>query len=49
MDSLREIERKALLDAVKRIRTYKLMQAKGYERLVKKAKDERTKQLLGGT
>jgi VIT1/CCC1 family predicted Fe2+/Mn2+ transporter len=39
-------QRKALLDAAKKIRTYKLMQAKGYERLVKKAKDERTKQLL---
>ena len=46
MDKLTKMERKALLDAVKRIRTYKLMQAKGYERLVKKAKDERTKQLL---
>jgi VIT1/CCC1 family predicted Fe2+/Mn2+ transporter len=39
-------ERKALLDAAKRIRTYKLMQSKGYERLIKKAVDERIKQLL---
>ena len=46
MDKLTNTERKALLDAVKRIRTYKVMQAKGYEGLVKKAKDERAKQLL---
>jgi len=39
-------ERKALLDAAKRIRTYKLMQSKGYERLIKKAVDERTRRLL---
>ena len=39
-------ERKALLDAAKKVHAYKLMQAKGYERLVKKAKDEITKQLL---
>jgi VIT1/CCC1 family predicted Fe2+/Mn2+ transporter/rubrerythrin len=39
-------KRKALLDAAKKIRTYKLMQAKGYERLSKKTKNERTKQLL---
>jgi VIT1/CCC1 family predicted Fe2+/Mn2+ transporter/rubrerythrin len=39
-------ERKALLDAAKKIRTYKLMQAKGYERLVRKTKNERTKRLL---
>jgi len=39
-------ERKALLDVAKKIHAYKHMQAKGYERLVKKAKDERTRQLL---
>ena len=36
----------ALLDALRRVRTYKLMQARGYERLAKKAWDESTKQLL---
>jgi len=46
MADLTDRERKALLDAAKKIRTYKLMQAKGYEKLVKKTKDERTKQLL---
>ena len=44
--SLTDRERKALLDAAKKIHTYKFMQAKGYERLVKRARDERTKQLL---
>jgi len=39
-------ERKTLLEAAKKIRTYKLMQAKGYERLANKARDERTKRLL---
>ncbi len=39
-------ERRALIDAAKKIHAYKLMQAKGYERLVKKAKDDRTEQLL---
>ena len=38
--------REALLNAIERVRTYKLMQAKGYERLAKTAKDERTKRLL---
>ncbi|RLC72445.1 MAG: hypothetical protein DRI26_02945 [Chloroflexi bacterium] len=38
--------KKALLDAARKIRGYKLMQAKGYERLAKKAKEERTKRLL---
>jgi VIT1/CCC1 family predicted Fe2+/Mn2+ transporter/rubrerythrin len=46
MADLIDRERKVLLDAAKKIRTYKLMQAKGYERLVKKTKNERTKQLL---
>jgi len=39
-------ERKALLDAVKKVRIYKLMQSMGYQRLIKRAVDERTKQLL---
>ena len=39
-------ERIVLLDAAKKIHTYKLMQAKGYDRLIKKVKDERTRQLL---
>ncbi len=46
MADLTDGERKALLDAAGKIRAYKLMQAKGYEKLVKKARDERTKQLL---
>lgn len=46
MSELSDGERKALLDAARRIRTYKLMQALGYERLAKKAQDERTRQLL---
>jgi len=46
MAELTDRERKALLDAAKKVRVYKLMQAKGYERLVKKVKDKRTKQLL---
>ena len=47
MTDLTDRERITLLDAAKKICTYKLMQAKGYESLAKKAKDERTKQLLG--
>ena len=39
-------ERGTLLDAAKKIRIYKLMQAKGYERLANKARDERTKRLM---
>jgi VIT1/CCC1 family predicted Fe2+/Mn2+ transporter/rubrerythrin len=46
MDGLANREREALLCAAKEIRAYKLMQAKGYERLAKKARDERTRQLL---
>jgi len=44
--TLTDRERKALLDAAKKIHTYKFMQAKGYERLVKRARDERTKQII---
>jgi len=46
MAELTERERKALVDAAKKIHAYKLMQAKGYERLVRKARDERTKRIL---
>jgi VIT1/CCC1 family predicted Fe2+/Mn2+ transporter len=44
--NLTDRERRALLDAAKKIHTYKSMQANGYERLVKRARDERTKQLM---
>jgi len=44
--NLTDRERKALLDAAKKIHTYKFMQARGYERLVKRARDERTRQLI---
>jgi VIT1/CCC1 family predicted Fe2+/Mn2+ transporter len=48
MTGLTDGERKTLLDIAKRIRTYKFMQAKGYERLVKRAKDKLTRQFLAG-
>ena len=46
MDGLTDREREVLLDAARKVHAYKLMQAKGYERLVRKARDERAKQLL---
>jgi VIT1/CCC1 family predicted Fe2+/Mn2+ transporter len=46
MHKLTNTERGALLDAAKKVHAYKLMQAKGYDRLAKKAQDERTKRLL---
>ncbi len=46
MNELANVERKKLLDAAKKIHAHKLMQAKGYRILAKKAKDERIKQLL---
>jgi len=46
MAKLTAKERKALLDTAKKIRTYKLMQSNGYKRLIEKAMDGRTKQLL---
>jgi VIT1/CCC1 family predicted Fe2+/Mn2+ transporter len=46
MAELTAKERKALLNAAKKIRTYKLMQSNSYQRLIKKATEERTKQLL---
>ena len=48
MNELVTGKREAFLEAAKGIRRYKLMQAKGYERLAGKARDERTKQLLTG-
>jgi VIT1/CCC1 family predicted Fe2+/Mn2+ transporter/rubrerythrin len=46
MAELTDRERKGLLEIAKKIHTYKLLQAKGYERLANKARDERTKRLL---
>jgi len=46
MAKLTGIERTALLEAAKKIRNYKLMQSNGYERLIRKAADRRSKQLL---
>jgi VIT1/CCC1 family predicted Fe2+/Mn2+ transporter len=46
MAELTAREREALLESAHKIRTYKLMQADGYKRLIKKAVDDRTKQLL---
>ncbi|MHA2355774.1 MAG: VIT1/CCC1 transporter family protein [Candidatus Thorarchaeota archaeon] len=46
MTELTDEERKRLLNAAKRIHTPKLMQTMGYGTLVKRAKDERIKQLL---
>ena len=46
MDQLTNTERRSLLDLAKKVHAYKLMQAKGYDRLIKKAQDERTKRLL---
>jgi hypothetical protein len=48
MVELTDRERKTLLDTAKQIRAYKLMQAHGYKKLLKKAADERTNQLLTG-
>ena len=45
-NELTNLERKRLLDAAKKIRTHKLMRAKGFGILAGKAKDEKIKQLL---
>jgi predicted membrane protein (TIGR00267 family) len=45
-NELTNVERKKLLDAAKKIHAHKLMQAKGFEILARKTKDERIKQLL---
>ncbi|MGD2148594.1 MAG: VIT1/CCC1 transporter family protein, partial [Anaerolineae bacterium] len=46
MDGMTGAERRALLDAAEKVHTYKLMQARAYDTLVKKAQDERTSRLL---
>jgi VIT1/CCC1 family predicted Fe2+/Mn2+ transporter len=46
MAKLTAKERKVLLESAKKIYDYKLMQSNGYKRLIKKAADDRTKQLL---
>ncbi len=46
MTELTKAEREALVDRARAIRDYKLMQAKGYERLARRAKDETTRRLL---
>jgi predicted membrane protein (TIGR00267 family) len=46
MTKLTDKERKRFLNAAKKIYAHKLMQTKGYGTLVKRAKDERIKQLL---
>jgi VIT1/CCC1 family predicted Fe2+/Mn2+ transporter/rubrerythrin len=46
MKELTHIERERLLDAAKKIHAHKLMHAKGFDILAKKAEDERIKQLL---
>jgi predicted membrane protein (TIGR00267 family) len=46
MKELTNLERKRLLDAAKKIYANKLMQAKGFDILARKAEDERIKQLL---
>jgi VIT1/CCC1 family predicted Fe2+/Mn2+ transporter/rubrerythrin len=45
-NELTKVERKKLLDAMKKIYAHKLMQTKGFGILARKAKDERIKQLL---
>ena len=46
MATLSVEERNSLLEAAKKVHTYKIMQSMGYKRLIKKAVNERTKQLL---
>ena len=46
MGKLTDREKEALINTVKKIHIYKLMQTKGYEKLVRKAKEQRAKQLL---
>ena len=47
MHRLADTERDALLRAARQVCTYKRMQAKGYEKLARQARDERAKRLLG--
>ncbi len=46
MDKLTKSEKDSLIKIIKKINTYKIMQAKGYERIAGKAEDKRTKHLL---
>jgi VIT1/CCC1 family predicted Fe2+/Mn2+ transporter/rubrerythrin len=46
MADLTDREEKVLLETAKEIHAYKIMQVKGYEKLIKKVTDERTRQLL---
>jgi VIT1/CCC1 family predicted Fe2+/Mn2+ transporter len=46
MGKLTTKEKEALVEMVKKIHTYKLMQALGYQRLTKRVTEERTKRLL---
>jgi VIT1/CCC1 family predicted Fe2+/Mn2+ transporter len=46
MAKLTDKEKRVLLESAKKICTYKLMQSNGYKRLIKKAVDDRTKQIL---
>jgi len=46
MNTLSDEERRRLLNAAKKIHAHKLVQIKGYRTLVKRARDERIKQLL---
>ena len=46
MAGLTDKEKEVLLEAVRKIHVYKLMQAKGYKKLSKKSTDKRTRQLL---
>ncbi len=46
MNGLTDEERRRLLNAAKKIHAHKLVQIKGYRTLVKRARDERIKQLL---
>jgi len=46
MNKLNDEERRSFLNAAKKVHAHKLVQIKGYRTLVKRAKDERIKQLL---
>jgi VIT1/CCC1 family predicted Fe2+/Mn2+ transporter/rubrerythrin len=46
MDNPIDAERRALLEAARKVHAYKRMQASGYDRLASKVQDERTKRLL---
>lgn len=43
MGTLTQEERKSILNAARKILTFKLMQAKAYEKLANKTRDERSK------